>query len=179
MKHYKYIIILFCAVIAAICISMIIRVNIAFPKADDITFTKDKPANINGLLVSPIEYKIYTIDEYSEKISSKYDSLTEGKKKNSRVVVLTLSFRNNTDKVIDYMPDYIFVSEELNAHNGATPLDNNSWHVTVLPGEEKKIQLQVYLGPNQLNPRKINKLDKSTITLVYSFYPYRKIIVFN
>ena len=51
---------------------MIIRINVLYPNAEVISYTKDNPVDINGLEVKPIDYSVYTLDEFSE-ISSEYD----------------------------------------------------------------------------------------------------------
>lgn len=178
MKRCKIIGLIIAGIIVTICIAMIVRINILFPQAEDVSFTVDNPANIDGIIVKPVGYQVCTIQEYS-KLSSKYANIREDKIDRSRVVLFTISIENTTEEVADYVPSYIFVSEELNAFNGVTPIDSGTRHCTLLPHETKEIKLQAYIGPAQLDDKKLDKLDSSTITLVYSFYPYRKKLVFS
>ena len=119
-----------------------------------------------------------TIDEYSQ-ISSEYSKVKDEKKDKCRIVVLTISIENTTEEVADYTPSFIFVSEELNAFNGAIPIGSGSRHCTLLPHETKEMKLRAYIGASQLDQNNLDKLDSSTITLVYSFYPYRRKLVFS
>ena len=74
---------------------------------------------------------------------------------------------------------YLQYQLRIHAFNGVTPIDSGTRHCTLLPHETKEIKLQAYIGPAQLDDKKLDKLDSSTITLVYSFYPYRKKLVFS
>ena len=164
MKRCKVIALIICSVVVVICTAMIIRINIQFPKAEDKSYTIDNPAD--------------TIDEYSQ-ISSEYSKVKDEKKDKCRIVVLTISIENTTEEVADYTPSFIFVSEELNAFNGAIPIGSGSRHCTLLPHETKEMKLRAYIGASQLDQNNLDKLDSSTITLVYSFYPYRRKLVFS
>ena len=168
MKRCKVIALIICSVVVVICTAMIIRINIQFPKAEDKSYTIDNPADIDGVIVKPLSYQVCTIDEYSQ-ISSEYSKVKDEKKDKCRIVVLTISIENTTEEVADYTPSFIFVSEELNAFNGAIPIGSGSRHCTLLP----------HIGASQLDQNNLDKLDSSTITLVYSFYPYRRKLVFS
>ena len=121
MKRCKVIALIICSVVVVICTAMIIRINIQFPKAEDKSYTIDNPADIDGVIVKPLSYQVCTIDEYSQ-ISSEYSKVKDEKKDKCRIVVLTISIENTTEEVADYTPSFIFVSEELNAFNGAIPM---------------------------------------------------------
>ena len=71
MKRYKWGILTIILVILITCIGMIIRINVLFPNAKVITYTSDNPADLDGLIIKPVNYKVYTMEEYSE-ISSRY-----------------------------------------------------------------------------------------------------------
>ena len=171
MKRCKVIALIICSVVVVICTAMIIRINIQFPKAEDKSYTIDNPADIDGVIVKPLSYQVCTIDEYSK--------VKDEKKDKCRIVVLTISIENTTEEVADYTPSFIFVSEELNAFNGAIPIGSGSRHCTLLPHETKEMKLRAYIGASQLDQNNLDKLDSSTITLVYSFYPYRRKLVFS
>jgi hypothetical protein len=98
----------------------------------------------------------------------------------SRVVVMDLSVENVTDDVINFYPGmFIFVAEEINGSNGVSSVNQGETHIIFLPNETKEIQLQVLLCPGQISEKKLDKIESSTLTLVYSFYPYRRKIVFG
>ena len=133
---------------------MIIRINVLYPNAEVISYTKDNPVDINGLEVKPIDYSVYTLDEFSE-ISSEYDRYLEREDKDKkRVVVFTLSVRNTTDDIISYSPSFVMVIEELCASNGAFPIINNDnpsqQSINVLPGEERLLVLKSMLSTSML-----------------------------
>ena len=66
------------------CIGMIIRINVLFPNAKVITYTSDNPADLDGLIIKPVNYKVYTMEEYSE-ISSRYKNIQGEKADKSKL----------------------------------------------------------------------------------------------
>ena len=104
-------------------------------------------------------------------------------KDKKRVVVFTLSVRNTTDDIISYSPSFVMVIEELCASNGAFPIINNDnpsqQSINVLPGEERQLVLKSMLSTSMLKYENFDKIESSTMTLVYSFYPYRRKLVFD
>ena len=117
-------------------------------------------------------------------ISSEYDRyLKRENKDKKRVVVFTLSVRNTTDDIISYSPSFVMVIEELCASNGAFPIINNDnpsqQSINVLPGEERQLVLKSMLSTSMLKYENFDKIESSTMTLVYSFYPYRRKLVFD
>ena len=76
MKHCKLIVLCISSIAIVICAVMIIRINVLYPNAEVISYTKDNPVDINGLEVKPIDYSVYTLDEFSE-ISSETGILKE------------------------------------------------------------------------------------------------------
>ena len=169
MKHCKLIVLCISSIAIVICAVMIIRINVLYPNAEVISYTKDNP--------------VYTLDEFSE-ISSEYDRyLKRENKDKKRVVVFTLSVRNTTDDIISYSPSFVMVIEELCASNGAFPIINNDnpsqQSINVLPGEERQLVLKSMLSTSMLKYENFDKIESSTMTLVYSFYPYRRKLVFD
>ena len=183
MKHCKLIVLCISSIAIVICAVMIIRINVLYPNAEVISYTKDNPVDINGLEVKPIDYSVYTLDEFSE-ISSEYDRYLEREDKDKkRVVVFALSVRNTTDDIISYSPSFVMVIEELCASNGSFPIINNDnpsqQSINVLPGEERQLVLKSMLSTSMLKYENFDKIESSTMTLVYSFYPYRRKLVFD
>ena len=72
VSNCKLIVLCISSIAIVICAVMIIRINVLYPNAEVISYTKDNPVDINGLEVKPIDYSVYTLDEFSE-ISSEYD----------------------------------------------------------------------------------------------------------
>ncbi len=119
MKRYKWGILTIILVILITCIGMIIRINVLFPNAKVITYTSDNPADLDGLIIKPVNYKVYTMEEYSE-ISSRYKNIQGEKADKSRVVVLNILLKNTTEDIITYYPSGNMVIEKLHARNGVT-----------------------------------------------------------
>ena len=67
MKRYRIIIIGAITLLIAIFIGFTVRINMIFPNAKDVTYTSDNPPIIDGLKITPVDYNVYTIDEYREK----------------------------------------------------------------------------------------------------------------
>lgn len=178
MKRYKWGILTIIFVILITCIGMIIRINVLFPNAKVITYTSDNPADLDGLIIKPVNYKVYTMEEYSQ-ISSRYKNVQGEKADKSRVVVLNVLLKNTTEDVISYYPSGNMVIEKLHARNGVTLQEPDKMTITVMPGEELEVGLHAYIGPSQLDYKLFDKIDSSTVTFVYSYYPYRQRIVFD
>ena len=56
MKHCKLIVLCISSIAIVICAVMIIRINVLYPNAEVISYTKDNPVDINGLEVKPRHY---------------------------------------------------------------------------------------------------------------------------
>lgn len=138
MKFYKFLITAACIAIAAVCIALIVRVNRAFPNAEEVSYTKDNPADLDGLEITPVNAKVYTLEDYS-KISGQYKNVSEEKAKNVRIIVMTVRLRNTTDQVINYVPSFICVVEELNGSNGVQPVSNSMRRITLDPGQTQAL----------------------------------------
>lgn len=69
------------------------------------------------------------------------------------------------------------VIEKLHARNGVTLQEPDKMTVTVMPGEELEVGLHAYIGPSQLDYKLFNRIDSSTVTFVYAYYPYRQRLV--
>ena len=77
MKHCKLIVLCISSIAIVICAVMIIRINVLYPNAEVISYTKDNPVDINGLEVKPIDYSVYTLDEFSVYLRSMTGILKE------------------------------------------------------------------------------------------------------
>lgn len=98
----------------------------------------------------------------------------------SRIVVMTIELENVSDKVVNFSPSiFVFLSDELNAHNGVAMYSSKDSRIVVVPGEKKEVRLQCTLGSSMVKESKLDKIDSSDISLVYSFYPKRLRIVFD
>ena len=51
--------------------------------------------------------------------------------------------------------------------------------INVLPGEKRQLVLKSMLSTSMLKYENFDKIESSTMTLVYSFYPYRRKLVFD
>ena len=78
MKRYRIIIIGAITLLIAIFIGFTVRINMIFPNAKDVTYTSDNPPIIDGLKITPVDYNVYTIDEYREKFSNPFVAAARG-----------------------------------------------------------------------------------------------------
>lgn len=92
MKYCKIGISIISIIVAAICVIMIVRINKAFPNAEENSYTKDNPANIEGVELTPVSYNVYTIEEYS-KISPTNNFSMNQNSDNSRIIVMTVRLK--------------------------------------------------------------------------------------
>lgn len=180
MKHYRIKIIVAIALVLmlGIYVFMVVKINKAFPNPEEINYTSDNPANFNGLEIRPEYYELCSINEYSE-MSSEFSYLSEEQAEKSIIILIKLKLKNTTQDIINYMPDFILNIEELNGKNGTTPVNFNDRRIVIMPGEERELLLEAYMGPSQLKYEKISKIESSTVYLIYAFYPYREKIILN
>lgn len=180
MKHYKnkIIAISILALFSFIYVFMVVRINKAFPNPEEICYTKENPACLDGLEISPMYYELYSFKEYAE-ISSEFSYLSEEEAEKSIIIVSKLKLKNTTGDVINYRPSFTLVIEELNGNNGAFPVNYDDNRIVIMPGEERELLLEAYMGPSQLKPENFSKIKESTVSLVYAFYPYREKIILN
>ena len=99
------------------------------------------------------------------------------------VMIIRINVLYPNAEVISYSPSFVMVIEELCASNGAFPIINNDnpsqQSINVLPGEERQLVLKSMLSTSMLKYENFDKIESSTMTLVYSFYPYRRKLVFD
>lgn len=180
MRHYriKIITISVLMLILGIYIFMVVRINKAFPNPKEINYTSENPANLDGLEIQPEYYELCSMKEYSE-ISSEFSYMSEEAAEKSIIVLAKLKLKNTTKDVINYSPNFILSIEELNGKNGALPVDLDDNRMVIMPGEERELLLEAYMGSAQMKYDKFSKIDSSTVCLIYSFYPYREKLILN
>lgn len=162
-----------------LCVARVIIINKRFPNAESVCYTQDNPANINGIDFIPLEVHVYSVQDYSSIYGdSRFDKFSESAKKNGRIVVMTVKANNTTDvkmKFFDSM--FEMVVEDINGFNGVASVDGNIFE-ELNPHEEKEFTVSGYLGLSQISKEELDKIDSSNITLVFSFYPVRRKLVF-
>lgn len=173
------------AVLAVVCGYFIYDVNTRFPDVTVIEqYTKDNPAVENGLQITPVDYGVYTYDEYfeafSESTKSWSNSVADDKKERCRIVVLHLRYENLSEQTLVYdAMMYQLVGEKSGLANGVT-CDNRPARNTIEPGEVQEVQLSVTaLEGSQIRKEWLNKLDTDRFALVYWRYPVTKELVFE
>ena len=112
MKRYRIIIIGAITLLIAIFIGFTVRINMIFPNAKDVTYTSDNPPIIDGLKITPVDYNVYTIDEYREKSGQQLNMREETARK-SRIVVMTIELENVSDKVVKIIQSYTGVVNKM------------------------------------------------------------------
>lgn len=180
MKHFKLILVSVISILlAAYCIYRIIVINTALPNAEEIIYDKENIACINGVECIPVYYEVMSAKDFNE-INNSYSWLKDNVKSKSKVVVITLKVRNTSDVTRRVRVDlFELLAEDLNTSNGINFLDSSRASVSVEPGHEEEVCFTALLTPSQLAEQKLQKLEDTEISLVYSYYPYRRKIVFE
>ena len=102
--------VLACLITAAVMGYFIRDINRRFPNPSVCEqYTKDSPAMLDGLEITPLSTHIYSYDEYRERYP---DSLDAGEHaKDWKVIVYKLAFRNTTEKELRFEADSQRISQ--------------------------------------------------------------------
>lgn len=173
------------AVLAVVCGYFVHDVNTRFPDVTVVEqYTKNNPAVENGLRITPLDYAVYTYDEYHEAFPeyTNHDYIAENKqsKEKWRILVFHLRYENLSEQTLVYDAMlYQLVGEKSGLANGVD-CDNRSARNTIEPGEVQEVQLSVTaLAGSQIRKEWLNKLDTDRFALVYWRYPVTKELVFE
>ena len=112
--------VLACLITAAVMGYFIRDINRRFPNPSVCEqYTKDSPAMLDGLEITPLSTHIYSYDEYRERYP---DSLDAGEHaKDWKVIVYKLAFRNTTEKELRFEADsFLAVAQNSGFHNGVS-----------------------------------------------------------
>lgn len=173
------------AVLAIVCGYLIYDVNTRFPDVTVIEqYTKDNPTVENGLQITPLDYAVYTYDEYHAAFPDNtwYDYLTDDKhdKEKWRILVFYLRYENLSEQALVYKADYYQLTGEKSGLSNGVLCDNRPSRNTIEPGEVQEVQLSTAAGAGiQIRKEWLNKLDTDRFALVYWRYPVTKELVFE
>lgn len=162
--------VLACLITAAVMGYFIRDINRRFPNPSVCEqYTKDSPAMLDGLEITPLSTHIYSYDEYRERYP---DSLDAGEHaKDWKVIVYKLAFRNTTEKELRFEADsFLAVAQNSGFHNGVSQ-ENRKKNQTIQPGEVQEIELSCTVTEILIGEKWFQKLEEETYTLVYWWYP--------
>mgnify|MGYP000952364195 CR=1 FL=1 len=118
--------VLACLITAAVMGYFIRDINRRFPNTSVCEqYTKDSPAMLDGLEITPLSTHIYSYDEYRERYP---DSLDAGEHaKDWKVIVYKLAFCNTTEKELRFEADsFLAVAQNSGFHNGVSKSDDTA-----------------------------------------------------
>ena len=167
--------VLACLITAAVMGYFIRDINRRFPNPSVCEqYTKDSPAMLDGLEITPLSTHIYSYDEYRERYP---DSLDSGEHaKDWKVIVYKLAFRNTTEKELRFEADsFLAVAQNSGFHNGVSQ-ENRKKNQTIQPGEVQEIELSCTVTEILIGKK---WFQEETYTLVYCWYPVQKELVFT
>lgn len=169
-------------IILIIWVSAFYRINSRFPNAPECYYTKEAPAMLDGIEVTPLEKNIYTVEEFAKIYpdSNKYSNLTEEIRNGYRLIVFDVRFRNTTQAALKFSTVSFIAESWPSAYsNGSSPVDGGKTRI-LEPGEA--IVLSLVTNMNDIGLIKTKYLEnpeESQFNLVYSYYPEKKILKFE
>lgn len=186
-KNKKIIIVVATVVMCIIAVTasyFIYDINKRFPEpVETYTYTYDSPADEDGLIITPIECKLYDYKDYEELYN--YSGASSGFEQGIdsdkiRALVFKVQYENNTSSDITYSTDdFIMVAKNSGAFNGVM-LEGAKNKSTIKPGEVQIFTLSTVIVEGTVVKKKwMNKLDSDTYYLVYWWYPYVKRLEFE
>ena len=171
-------------IIAVTASYFIYDINKRFPEpAETYTYSYDSPADEGGLIITPMECKLYDYKEYEELYN--YSGASSGFEQGIdsdkiRALVFKIQYENTTSSDITYRTtDFSMVAKNSGAFNGVTP-EGGVYKYTIKPGEKQIVTLSTVIVEGSLTKKKwMNKLNSDTYYLVYWWYPYVKRLGFD
>lgn len=161
---------------------LIYDINKRFPEPSIQTYDFETPAEENGLVITPMEYKVRTYDEYYNVYGEDgvYASAKMYKPERTRIVTFTIQYENKTSDNITYETDSVqMMGEKSGVNNGVLLEGNKKNKSTIAPGEIQQYELStLILTPSGIQKKWINRLDEETFYLVYNWYPSIKRLEF-
>lgn len=182
-RQIKYIIGVISLILIVIWATAVYSVNKRFPNATTTYYTKENPVLINGLQITPLEKRIYSPDEFKKNYPdcSKYTYIYEkdNYEKKYKIIVFEVKLYNTTDKEIK------FNAQELNAkakesgwNNGLTSVDSN--FRPIVPAHiEENVMLTTSISTTLVQPKFFYSIEQEQFSLVISFYPESRILLFE
>ena len=157
-------------------------INKRLPNAKIFEYSKNNPAIADGLEITPVEKKIYSVDEYKEEFpeDKSYSYLTDEKKEHYLIIVLKVKFKNTTQTTLKFEADSFIIEAFPSAyHNGVLVIDGSAKR-TIEPGEEQEVFLESNMNDMGLIKTKdLHNIESNKFNLVYSYYPEKRMLVFD
>ena len=186
-KNKKIIIIAATVVMCIIAVTasyFIYDINKRFPEpAETYTYSYDSPADEDGLIITPMECKLYDYKDYEELYN--YSGASSGFEQGIdsdkiRALVFKIQYENITSSDITYRTtDFSMVAKNSGAFNGALT-EGGVYKYTIKPGEKQIVTLSTVIVEGSITKKKwMNKLNSDTYYLVYWWYPYVKRLGFD
>lgn len=158
-------------------------INKRFPEPTVQVYDKDTPAEENGLVITPVECRLYTYDEYYRRYGEEgvfaYAEMYAPEM--TRLLSFVVEFENVSDDVITYETDsFNMTTEKIGANNGVLLEENKSNKAAINPGEKQSYTLStLVLARTIVKAKWIDRLDEETFYLVYNWYPVTKKLKFE
>jgi len=157
-------------------------INKRLPNAKIYQYSKDNPAFVDGLEITPLEKKIYSVDEYRKEFQddNSYSYLTDEKKEHYLIIVFKVKFKNITQESLKYEADSFIIEAFPSAyHNGLLVIEGTAKR-TIEPGEEQEVLLESNINDvGLIKTKDLHSIESNKFCLVFSYYPEKKILVFD
>ena len=157
-------------------------INNRLPNAKIFEYSKDEPAITDGLEITPLEKIIYTVDEYKKEFpaDNSYSYLTDEKKEHYLIIVFKVRFKNTTQEALKYEADSFIIEAFPSAYHNGVLVIGGSAKRSIESGEEQEVILESNINDlGLIKTKDLHNIDSNKFYLVFSYYPEKKILVFD
>ncbi len=176
----KIVIVAIVVVIAGISGYFIHDINTRFPKAVVEYYTKDNPLNINNLVITPVESRVWTLDDFNEAYPNVLyqDYFTDSDMK--RIITYTLTYENISQEDIKFKPEFSSVWMWSSCFFNGVRKVTGEGTTTFKPNEVQTITLYAMVyGENIVTLSELYSLENNDNYLIYQEYPKKKMVKFD
>jgi len=157
-------------------------INKRLPNAKIYEYSKDEPAITDGLEITPLEKIIYTVDEYKKEFpdDNSYSYLTDEKKEHYLIIVFKVKFKNVTQEALKYEADSFNIEAFPSAYHNGVMVIGESAKKTIEPGVEQEVLLESNINDvGLIKTKDLHNIGSNKFYLVFSYYPEKKMLVFD
>lgn len=176
----KIIIVAMVVVIAGVSGYFIHDINTRFPKAVVEYYSKDNPLNINNLVITPVESRIWNLNDFNEAYPNVLYQDDFIYSDMGRIITYTLTYENISQEDIKFKPEFSDAWMWSSClHNGVRKVTGEGT-TTFKPNEVQTITLyaRAYAG-SQVTVSDFRNLKDNNNYLIYQEYPKKKMVKFD
>ena len=176
----KVIIVAIVIIIAGVSGYFIHDINTRFPKEVVEYYSKDNPLNINNLVITPVESRVWTLDDFNEAYPNVLyqDDFRDSDIK--RIITYTLSYENISQEDIKFKPEFSNAWMWPSCFSHGVRKVTGEGTTLFKSNEVQTITLYtIAYGGSQVILSELYSLENNENYLIYQQYPQKKMVKFD